>query len=354
MDLDVPLWIVKIVLSYVTDRKCVVDVKGAYSQAYVPTSEVPQESNLGSLLFITYAYDFNQNLLCKLLMYADNAKLFPECRSAQDCKQLQESLDAFVKHCEDNKLTMNESKCCMCSFTRQKIPILYNYKINGLVIKRANFVNDLGIMLNSNLNFNLHIDSIICAAKRILGVGFRFCKRFEPEKPLIISYKSFFRPKLKLGIIACGNLNKNNVKRLENIQRKALKYAEFIRTGVYPERGSDCSGLYSRYKIGSLYMRRQCMLAQVGIKIINGKTCVPELSEGLTSIATATSCSARRIPLPFYPPVIRSNLEGSAPVQRISKCLNRLVELTEKPLEFFLEYNGINSRIISQMINNTY
>lgn len=106
--LEVLLWVVGILSSYLFHRMCVVDVEGTYSKVFTPTSSVPQGSNLGPLLFILYANYFVPGLLCIFLMYADDVKLFMACKSVQDCQSLQAPLDIIVNHCQVNKLLINE------------------------------------------------------------------------------------------------------------------------------------------------------------------------------------------------------------------------------------------------------
>lgn len=116
--IGLPAWLCKVLVSYLTDRKNFVYSKNTYSDAFIPTSGVPQGSNLGRLLFIIFVNELDQGVGCEYLMYVDDARLFTKIKSVLDCWNLQESLNKFADNCKNLGLELNPSKCKICTYTR--------------------------------------------------------------------------------------------------------------------------------------------------------------------------------------------------------------------------------------------
>lgn len=66
----------KLFRSYLTDREQVVRYQNFFSKTIIPTSGVPQGSNLGPLLFLLFINDIVENITCEKLLFADDLKLF--------------------------------------------------------------------------------------------------------------------------------------------------------------------------------------------------------------------------------------------------------------------------------------
>ena len=96
--------LVKLFRSYLYGRQHYVFYNGNRSKTFIPTSGVPQGSNLGPLLFILFINDLPSSLNCSSLLFADDLKIFMQIRQEEDCHQLQENLDRISLWCEVNKL----------------------------------------------------------------------------------------------------------------------------------------------------------------------------------------------------------------------------------------------------------
>lgn len=152
---------VRIIYSYLTGRESFVDCGGQFSKPFIPTSGVPQGSNLGPPLFNIYVNNINKNIKAKFLMYADDAKISIAVRNQEDCQVIQDSLNTFIDNCNELQLPVNYDKCQVCTYCRRNNPIKFNHKIGNDVLKRVDSCLDLGIDFQSNLKFNLHSDKMI-------------------------------------------------------------------------------------------------------------------------------------------------------------------------------------------------
>lgn len=174
--------------SYLSNRTQYVSFNGYKSHLIIPASGVPQGSILGPLLFVLFINDLGSGLSSYYLLYADDLKIFRKISDANDCRILQTDLNRIVEWCNANCLHLNIEKCNMISFTRKRAVTTFNYDINGKTLRRASTVKDLGILFDSKLKFDEHIEQISCKSYKMLGFLIRCCKGFRNPNTLISLY----------------------------------------------------------------------------------------------------------------------------------------------------------------------
>lgn len=91
-------------------------------------------------------------------------KIFAKIDNADDCVNRQYNLDLVSDWCTKLKLSVNTQKCNVMPFTLKLFPILHDYSINNIIIRRPYTFCDLGIILDKTLSFNTHVDIIISKA----------------------------------------------------------------------------------------------------------------------------------------------------------------------------------------------
>ena len=68
-------------------------VNGKSSEWTDVTSEIPQGSVLGPILFVIYINDMPDDLSSEIFLFADDTKIFKEIKQKRDCDFLQNDLN---------------------------------------------------------------------------------------------------------------------------------------------------------------------------------------------------------------------------------------------------------------------
>ena len=186
---------------------------------------MPQGSHLGPLLFLLFINDIVSLFkYSKCLLFADDLKLFMPIKNVLDCSNLQRDLDLLASWCHCNYFELNINKCKIMSFRRTKVPVLFQYCIDGLPIDRVIEFRDLGILYDEQINFGRHIDAIASKAYSMLGFLTRVCKDFKDPQTLISIYSAHVRSQLEYGSVIWYPNHQVHIDRIESIQKKFLQY----------------------------------------------------------------------------------------------------------------------------------
>lgn len=143
--------------SYLTGRQQRVCFNTTLSKYIIVKSGVPQGSHLCPILFTLFINDLQTSIkFSKLLMYADDVKIFQICKDSDDHSLLQQDLDSFFVWCSINLMELNLKKCKHMHFSR-KLDEYHPFYFNGYRLEPVESILDLGILLDSKLKFIQHI-----------------------------------------------------------------------------------------------------------------------------------------------------------------------------------------------------
>ena len=223
------------ILNFLSDRKHRTRVANSYSGFAPISSGVVQGSCLGPLLFLLFINDlldeFNMPVTCKL--YADDAKLYTDVTSAIDSANLQNTLDKLYNWSKIWQLNISHHKCCIITIGRSvglnRItaktnyrPTLFNYELAASPLSIVKSVSDLGVIIDSQLNFCDQIASVTRKAHQRANLIHR-CFLSREKDSLILAYKIYVRPILEY----CSNVWSPSLKRdilsIEAVQRRFTK-----------------------------------------------------------------------------------------------------------------------------------
>ena len=211
--------------SYLLNRFQRVVVAGGTSDWLPVNSGVPQGSILGPLLFCIFVDDMSQVVKSsKILLYADDTKCYSKIDSVADCINLQNDLDLLYNWSCKWNLKFNAKKCKILSICRSKNPVHFYYNINGQILEKVQNIRDLGVIVDSDLKWSNHISNIVAKANQMSYLVKRTVGYTAPinvKKQLFIS---MVRSNIEYCSQVWGGANRNDIIKLERIQRSATKY----------------------------------------------------------------------------------------------------------------------------------
>ena len=257
--------------NYLENREQRVVLNGQTSEWRKIMSGVPQGSVLGPLLFLIYINDLPDgiNSLCKI--FADDTSLFSKVYDIHNsASKLNDDLEKISYWAYQWKMQFNPDP------NKQANEVIFSrktssnnlphppIKFNKIDISECPHQKHLGIVLDSKLNFNAHVDQKIKKCNRIIGLIRRLSVTL-PRNALLTIYKTFVRPHLDYGDILYDKPNNENFQnKLEKVQYRAC----LAITGAI--QGTSRTKLYDELGLHSLIKRRWSNKLIFFYKILNG------------------------------------------------------------------------------------
>ena len=180
---------------------------GKFSQEYPVNAGVPQGSILGPILFLLYINDLPDDVICDIVIYADDTTLYSYCDWASDLWQQLELASELESDLLD---TVDWGKKWLVDFNAEKTQLVlfdrYNnngsiaVKMGGSVLEEKSSFKMLGLTFSSKLDWGSYIISIAKTASKKIGALIHSMKFLSPEVALYL-YKSTRRPQLLLGFV---------------------------------------------------------------------------------------------------------------------------------------------------------
>ncbi len=157
------------------------------------------------------------------------------------------------------------------SFTRKLRMLHFPYHLNNTVFERVPSKTDLGVLFDSTITFNDHIEIVVSKALKTLGFLIRNTKEFKSLETVKKLYFSFLRSHLEYASQVWSPFHIVHIDRLEYVQRRFLKYLYFLKHSNYPIQGYDQDLLREEFQIDSLRKRRTCSGLIFLYKLLNGQ-----------------------------------------------------------------------------------
>lgn len=143
--------------------------------------------------------------MLSVCVFADDLKIHKEIESEKDTQIMQENLDRLSSYVKENRLSLNIKKCVASSFTRRTANFIFRpYHIDGITIDRKESMRDLGVIYDSKLPFNQHVDTICGKARRMLGFVMRVGKFFSDPFTFTMLYNSLVRSNVEYASVICN------------------------------------------------------------------------------------------------------------------------------------------------------
>lgn len=307
--------LVCLIQSYLNNRIQIVCVYGEKSSPIMPKSSVPQGSILSPLLFALFINDLPQLIDSKILLFADDLKVFRKIHKQEEARQLQRDIETIVNWCRTNHLQLNVSKCNVMSFTRRHESTFqhFNYNINGASLNRVTTLRDLGVMFDTKLTFQQHIKNITTKAYRMLGFIARSLNKFIQLHTYKILYFAYVRSNLEYCSPVWSPYYDVHVNSIEKVQKRFTR--SIFKKFHYP---AEKYNVMRDVRLGilSLEDRRSLTDELVLYKIMCG-TIETTLNDRIR-LANRVRVTRQNHNI-FYLPFVTNNVEFHSPLLRMQR-----------------------------------
>ena len=264
--------------NYLSNRKQSTVVNGSTSDLLNVTCGVPQGSILGPLLFLIYINDLSHMVNnTSMYLYADDTVLLSNNPCINTCTEnMQRDLIIIAKWCQSNKLSLNIKKTkCMLFGSRVRLkrtrqPKLY---INNTLVDFVHQYKYLGVILDSHLTFNKHLNNIIKITAHKINLLAKI-RQYLTEFASITIYKTMILPYFDYGDILFINSSKKQLNKLDHLQKRAIKICLKMGQNIPEEmllRDAKVAKLDNRreaHLLNYMYKKKDC-IELLDIKKIN-------------------------------------------------------------------------------------
>lgn len=195
------------------------------------TNGVPQGSILGPLLFICYMrhmpkYLTNfENIKNQLFLYADDSNLIISAKTGLEIEitayqELSKLQDFFI----ENSLILNTNKTNTIFFQTKQNRNHMNpsIQLNETVLNQQNCITFLGLIVDRNLSWDVHVNHIV----KKINSGLYAIKRLSclVSLPVLkMVFHSHVQSHIAYGISVYGGTSDTNLKKILILQKKSLR-----------------------------------------------------------------------------------------------------------------------------------
>ena len=205
--------------SYLSNRSQCVSYNNKLSQLTDITIGVPQGSTLGPLLFVLFVNDLPMHINNgRCTMYADDTIIHT---SHENAFCVEDKLNDVLFHvCEwykSNKLVLNVKKSNTMLIANTSQVDNLNINLNGTRLDHVKCTKYLGVMLDDQLKFDVHVSELVKRISAKLSWLSRL-RHIVPKPVLVLAYKSYIQPIFDYActIWGCSNVNISTIQRLQN------------------------------------------------------------------------------------------------------------------------------------------
>ena len=332
--LGLPPNLVDWIKSYLSDRRQFVDYNGRHSSEFVVNSGVPQGSHLGPLLFLVFINDIVEYMGDGVFisLYADDLKIAVAINSPNDTSKLQSAINHLERWCNENELHLNLDKCAVLSISNKHEAniIRADYKYGSHSFKRVTEQKDLGVIIDSKMNFIAHKSSVISRAKSKLGFVKRFCYNLNNIQTLKTLYSALVESILNNCSVVWLPDGQTWIDRIESVQKQFAMFA----FREYPSvannfKISTYSSRLKKLNLDSLHKRRTESALTFFYNLINNNVHCPRLKDEIIVNENPHSLRQSSVEM-FRIKNITLQRADDAPINQMCKWANTLKEVFQQ------------------------
>ena len=274
-------------------------------------SGIPQGSVLGPILFVIFINDIPRALQNASKIFADDTKAYKAVRNIEEHDNLQNDVNSAFNWSQKWQMQYNTDKCHSLPMGYNNM--LYPYQIDGTIMDSVREEKDLGVIIDSKLNFHRHIMETVKKANNTLGCIRRTIK-FKDRDIMLPLYIAHVRSRLEYASVIWSPYKINDIQAIEYVQRRATKLIRGMRGLSYTER-------LTALNLPSLqFRRRRADMIEV-YKIISGIERIRA-----DKFFTLNTLKTRGHSKKFYKPFNRLDTRKNILSQRVIDSWNKLPE----------------------------
>ena len=240
-----------ILKSFLSERQINVVVDGQRSQTYSISSGVPQGSILGPTLFLMFINDLPDNIVCDLVMYADDSTLY-SCLDIKSDDQkrrnlvnsLESDLSQVNAWADKWHISLNSTKTKVLSVNRYKNSEVTPITMSGETLQESTSFRLVGLTISKDLTWNKYITAIAKKASMKVGTLYR-AKGYLSQECILHLYKSLIRPSMEYCCHIWAGAPPTVLNLLDRIQRRVANI-------IGPKLASKLQTLHHRRNVASL------------------------------------------------------------------------------------------------------
>ena len=310
-DLGVRGEIIPWISDFLTSRRQRVQYRSALSEWEVLSCGVPQGTKFGPIIFIALINDASENASTHSFKYVDDLSL-AEVRQAGKPSQMDMDVRDLDAWANSNHLKLNPSKCKVMQICfKREPPIPSDLFIAGNKLEVVSKTKLLGLMVQSDLCWDLQVNSMVSKSSRRLYMLCRLKRFGVPVKDLVSVYIGYVRPVVEY---ACpvwhGNITIKQTQQIERIQKRACRIILGSAYTSYTE-ALSCTGLQT------LEDRRLHLCTEFANKCLTS-----EKYFDWFPLNTRTHSMSLRNTRTYQVPKFRTLRYGNSPIPYLTKLLN--------------------------------
>ncbi len=251
-----------LVASYFTNRRQRVKLGDVRSDWLNLTKGAPQGSIFGPFSYNIFSNDLLYLVedLCDIYNYADDNTICIHGSVVDDIlSELESVSNVLLEWFELNYLQANPEKFQFMLIHTNKLE--YNVNIGNAVLSSEDSVKLLGVYIDHSLNFSMHISETCKKAGRQLN-ALRRLSRVLSTKDKLLLFECFILSHFNYCPIVWHYCSINDMKKIENIQKRALRY-------VFNDYTSNYSEIRAKASKPLLYVHRIKLIMIEIYKIVN-------------------------------------------------------------------------------------
>lgn len=217
------------IVAFLSNRTFSVKVGTERSMWSRVTSGSCQGTVLGPILFVHYINNV-VNLITerfnnvKVMIYADDIKIYAHVKSPEAKQELQDSIDTFFNWIVSLDLILAKEKCYLLRMGR--VVVDGNYHIGDSILPVVSEMRDLGVIIDDKLKFSSHVENLSASASRLTSFILRTFTIKNPSVYIRL-YESLVMSKIMYASTVYRPFLLKDLKRLERVQGLFIRRVAF-------------------------------------------------------------------------------------------------------------------------------